>query len=107
MRCTCGEVDLLDGWDAVLSGTVHRLNSPCYQMQIETPEVHEVDVMPGMVIRPGDVLVIACDEKHLELSRAQSLRDALMTRMPGLADVVVLAAPLTIGAVYRRDRDVE
>jgi hypothetical protein len=64
--------------------------------------LHEVDVMPGMVIRPDDVLVISCTDQ-LTPERAKQLQDALMTRLPGLADVVVLAGPLSIGAVYRRN----
>ena len=68
----------------------------------DEPVMHEVDVMPGMVIRPGDVLVVACDAP-LEERRAELLQAALMERMPGLADVIVLSGPLSIAAVYRRD----
>jgi hypothetical protein len=64
--------------------------------------VLEVDVLPGMVIRPGDVLVVGC-ETPISLERAAELREGLLERMPGLADVVVLAPPLSIAAVYRRD----
>jgi hypothetical protein len=62
--------------------------------------MREVDVMPGMVIRPGDVLVVSCTEP-LEQDRVQRLRTALLERMPGLADVIVLVAPLSVAAVYR------
>ena len=106
MRCVCGDVELVgDGSTAELAGIKHRSDGPCYHCDEygEPMHVHEVDVMPGMVIRPGDVLVIACNEKHLEVDRAKALHDALMQRMPGLADIIVLAAPLSIAAVYRDD----
>jgi hypothetical protein len=65
-------------------------------------QIHEVDVMPGMVIRPGDVLVVGCDSR-LDEGTAERLRSGLLERLPGLADVVVLTPPLSVAAVYRRD----
>jgi hypothetical protein len=106
-RCVCGEVELpADGSTVELAGVKHRLDGPCYRCdRFGEPlemTMHEVDVLPGMVIRPGDVLVVACDEV-LSLSGGQVLHDALMERMPGLADVVVLSRPLSIAAVYREN----
>jgi hypothetical protein len=98
-RCVCGELELADGCTAELAGVTHRLDGPCYHEQVEVT-MHEIDVMPGMVIRPGDVLIIGCDEP-LQLVSATRLRESLMERMPGLADVVIVPRPLSIDAVYR------
>lgn len=70
------------------------------------PTLHEVDVMPGMVIRPGDVLVLSC-LTQLSAQETAIVRDVCKARMPQLADVVIIAHPLAIAAVYRETKEGE
>jgi hypothetical protein len=66
--------------------------------------LHEVDVMPGMVIRPGDVLVLSC-LTQLSAQETAIVRDVVRARMPQLADVLIVAHPLAVSAVYRETKE--
>jgi hypothetical protein len=57
-----------------------------------------VEVMPGVIVRPGDVLILQCDPVTLE--QAKHIHDAVMEQLPGLADVIVFGGA-RIGGVYR------
>jgi hypothetical protein len=60
-----------------------------------------VDVHDGIVVRPGDVLVVDGGDR-ISQQIAATLRDAVLERMPGLADVVVLSG-VNLCGVYRAD----
>lgn len=63
--------------------------------------LEELELTPALIIGPGDVLVVACSSP-LSAAETEMVRGSLALRMPGLGDVVVLAAPLTLAAVYRK-----
>jgi hypothetical protein len=58
------------------------------------------EFVDAVVIRPGDTLVIAL-AGHVDRAAADRARQWAMARLPGLADVVVVAANQL--AVYRPD----
>lgn len=54
------------------------------------------------VVRPGDTLVVALEQKWLTKEQADQYKATLRARLPGLADVVVLGG-VTALATYRPD----
>lgn len=60
-----------------------------------------VEVMPGVVIRPGDVLLLASSAVVSE-AQAATVRAQAIERMPALADVVFLSG-CTVAGVYRTE----
>lgn len=71
--------------------TVTRLSDPAVT----------VEVIPGVVIRPGDVLLLA-STASVTADQAAAVRAQALERLPGLADVVVLSG-VTVAGVYREE----
>ena len=60
-----------------------------------------VAVVQGLVVRPGDVLIVAfANRRVISRDEADMYKNALKERLPGLADVLLLADISTL-AVYR------
>jgi hypothetical protein len=59
----------------------------------------EVPIHIGIVVRPGDTLVV-CAQAGLTNEQAEVIRSALLDEIPGLANVVV-AGGITSVAAYR------
>lgn len=57
-----------------------------------------VECMPGVIVRPGDTLIIECGPITIE--QAARIKAACLEQLPGLADVVVFGGG-HIGGVYR------
>lgn len=53
------------------------------------------------IARPGDVLVLSYDGAGYHPDQVAELRDQLLARLPGLADVVIV--PFRLEAIYRGD----
>ena len=60
-----------------------------------------VDVVDGLIVRPGDTLIIRFTSRSLTASVEAGLRTLIMRRLPDLGDVLVLTADGL--AVYRPD----
>lgn len=56
-------------------------------------------VTAALVVRPGDVLLVALPNEAVNLAQVEEFATLLRTRLPELADVIVVAA--TQLAVYR------
>lgn len=69
-------------------------------LPVEIPQPITVDVIPGVIVRPGDVLILEVD-RAITIRHAEHVRESVMARLPGLADVIVLGAH--IGGVYRKE----
>jgi hypothetical protein len=61
-----------------------------------------VDVHDGLLVRPGDVLVLEAGQVSQQM--AEDIRAAVLARMPDLADVVILSTVRAAG-VYRAEVD--
>ena len=58
-------------------------------------------VVDGLIVKPGDTLIVRFTGRSLTASIAAELRTLIMQRLPDLADVIVLNADGL--AVYRPD----
>lgn len=57
------------------------------------------------VARPGDTLVFSSTGEHLTEPIVENVKQTLLDRLPGIADVVIV--PLALTAIYRPDTDPE
>lgn len=55
----------------------------------------------GLVVRPGDALIVAVPDA-LSVADVDELRDKVMRRLPGLAEVIVITR-VTSMAAFRPD----
>ncbi len=78
------EIEMVEEWSGVL-------------------EAPAIAIDGGLVVRPGDVLLVETDTQ-ITVVDAQRLVDRLLARLPGVRDVVVLAG-CRVRAVYRPDDD--
>lgn len=62
-------------------------------------EAPSIAIDGGLVVRPGDVVLVEADER-ITAEDAQHLVDRLLARLPGVRDVVVLGG-CRVRAVYR------
>lgn len=58
-----------------------------------------VEVMPGVIVRPGDVLILQ-SMNAVSHQQAAEMRRQVMERLPDLADVLFIANA-TVAGVYR------
>lgn len=73
-------------------------------MTVQTqPEPEALPVTGALVIRPGDVLVVAMASEYLTAEQADGMKRQLMTRLPGLADVVLITRTTALAA-YRTEK---
>jgi hypothetical protein len=76
----------------------HDTGKPCPLS--EPIDGYLVEVMPGVVIRPGDVLLLH-GGPSLTIDVLTAIREALLFKLPGLVDVVILSPDLHVAGVYR------
>lgn len=57
----------------------------------------------AIVVRPGDVLVVAMAAEHLTMAQADEIKTQLMKRLPGLADAVIITRTTALAA-YRTEK---
>lgn len=69
----------------------------------ETFHAVTVEVVPGCIIRPGDVLVLTAGERITQ-EAAHQIKAEIFRRLPGIADVVVLGG-VYVSGVYREGGD--
>jgi hypothetical protein len=69
-----------------------------------TPDAPFPPVTAALVIRPGDVLVVTMSVDLLSAEQAAQIRGQLISRLPGLADVVIVTHASAL-AVYRKGDD--
>lgn len=62
-----------------------------------------VEVLPALVIRPGDVLVLSTTD-HITLEQLDRIKAEIFRRLPNIADVVMLGR-VSISGVYREDTE--
>lgn len=60
-----------------------------------------VETLPGMIVRPGDILLLTTPTS-ITVDQAESIKAEALARMPGLSDVVVFGGGAVAG-VYRRE----
>lgn|GEM_PF-5803584 len=60
-----------------------------------------IEMTVGLTVRPGDTLIVAAPDKAITQDMAQTMKEQLMARLPGLADVVVVYGASV--AAYRPD----
>lgn len=115
--CSCGEVELgvavggLELPRCELAGVSHG-GDRCYRcdtygapldMELLTiePAGELLEAGHAALVRPGDTMVISVDQE-LTMAEAEEYRSKVLEQIPGLADVVILAAA-HVTAVYRPD----
>ena len=62
------------------------------------PEVRPSQL--GLIVRPGDTLIVAIDGDLLSEADAAEIKARIRERIPGLADVVIVASATALAA-YR------
>lgn len=68
-----------------------------------TVDAITVECMPGVVVRPDDVLILAAP-RNITIEQLDRIKAEVFKRLPGIADVVVLGGVYVTG-VYREGNE--
>lgn len=95
-----GDYTPLDNGHPMAQATLHAV-AALKASEAEEFDAITVEVLPGLIIRPNDVLVISVSH-NINAEHADRIKAEVFRRLPGIADVVVLSGAHITG-VYREE----